>query len=198
MTPRSSLIYCHCKKLGGKSQKKQKALEYLKKMSGSIITLLTDFGVSGGYVGSSKGVILKINPDAKILDISHSIAPFDVWEGAFVLNGFYQYFPQGTIHLAIVDPGVGGKRPALLIKTENYFFLGPDNGIFSFIYEKEKVEEIITIKNEKYLLPQSVFYFSGERHFCSNCGLPFLRSKIGGVWRKNGKLFQIQNTRAEN
>lgn len=100
-----------------------------------VVTLVTDFGWDDHYVGVMKGVILAVNPDAQIVDISHSIPPFDIAAGALVLATSYHYFPKGTVHLAAVDPGVGGDRRAILAATENYFFVGPDNGIFTFIYD---------------------------------------------------------------
>jgi len=125
-----------------------------------IITLTTDFGQAGGYVGAVKGVLLRINPQIKIVDITHEISPFNVLEGALVLNSFYRFFPKGTIHLTVVDPGVGGKRKGVLIRTDDYFFVGPDNGIFSFIYDQEKVREMINITNLEYFLgkPSSTFH----------------------------------------
>ena len=102
-------------------------------MNPPIITLLTDFGLQDGYVASMKGVILAICPDAKLVDISHLIAPRDIRSGAFVLYTSYGFFPQGTIHLAVVDPGVGTERGAVAIRTRSCFFVGPDNGLFSFV-----------------------------------------------------------------
>lgn len=125
-----------------------------------IITLITDFGTKAGYLGALKGVILKINPEVELVDITHEVNPFDVWEGAWVLNSCYQFFPSGTIFLVVVDPGVGGPRKLLLIKSEDYYFVGPDNGVFSFVYEKEKILEMIHITNEKYFIgkPSSTFH----------------------------------------
>ena len=125
-----------------------------------IITLSTDFGQAGGYAGAVKGVLLRINPQIKIVDITHEISPFNILEGALLLNSFYQFFPRGTIHLVVVDPGVGGKRKGILVRTDNYFFVGPDNGIFSFIYDREKVREMINLTNSEYFLgkPSSTFH----------------------------------------
>jgi S-adenosylmethionine hydrolase len=125
-----------------------------------IVTLTTDFGQAGGYAGAVKGVLLGINPQIKIVDITHEISPFNILEGVLLLNSFYQFFPRGTIHLAVVDPGVGGKRKGILVRTDNYFFVGPDNGIFSFIYDQEKVREMINITNSEYFLgkPSSTFH----------------------------------------
>jgi S-adenosylmethionine hydrolase len=131
-----------------------------RKMNKKIITLLTDFGTKDGYVGAVKGVIKRINPQAEIMDVTHELDSYDVLGAAFTLNNFYKYFPKGTIHLAVVDPGVGGLRQPILIKTKDFFFVGPDNGIFSFIYQREDIVDIIIISNKKYLLaePSNTFH----------------------------------------
>ncbi len=94
-----------------------------------IITLLTDFGYSDYFVPSMKGVILSICPDATIVDITHEVPPQDVKRGAMILWACYKYFPKGTIHVAVVDPGVGTERKPIIVKSRNYYFVGPDNGI---------------------------------------------------------------------
>jgi hypothetical protein len=123
-------------------------------MKRPIITLTTDFGTKDGYIGAVKGIIKRINPDAEIVDVTHEIEPFDIWGAAFALNNFYRYFPQNTIHLVVVDPGVGSKRQPLLIKSADFLFVGPDNGVFSFILQDEEIVEIISISNQKYLLSE--------------------------------------------
>jgi S-adenosylmethionine hydrolase len=117
-----------------------------------IVTLTTDFGQTGGYAGTVKGVLLKINPYLTVVEVTQEITCFDVLEGALVLSSFYRFFPRGTIHLAVVDPGVGGKRKGILIRTDDYFFVGPDNGIFSFVYEQEKVREMVNLTSSKYFM----------------------------------------------
>jgi S-adenosylmethionine hydrolase len=102
-----------------------------------IITLLTDFGTQDYFVGAMKGVILSLNPDATIVDITHEIPPQDIETGAFNLLSCYRDFPKGTIHVAVVDPGVGSDRRALVIECGDQFFVGPDNGLFSWICERE-------------------------------------------------------------
>jgi S-adenosylmethionine hydrolase len=124
-------------------------------MKKRIITLITDFGAEAGYLGAVKGVILKINPSLQIVDISHQIKPFDVWEAAFVLKNSYSFFPKETIHLVVVDPGVGSSRQSLLILTKNYCFIGPDNGVFSFVYNEEKILKMINLNNSKYFIGKS-------------------------------------------
>jgi S-adenosylmethionine hydrolase len=98
-----------------------------------IITLTTDFGQADGYVGMMKGVILGYYPPAQVVDLSHEIAPQDVAGGAFVLYRSYTYFPPDTIHVAVVDPGVGSTRQALALVTERGLFVGPDNGLFTYV-----------------------------------------------------------------
>ena len=111
---------------------------------GAIITLTTDFGLADGYVAAMKGVILSINPDARLVDISHEIKPQNVAEGAFVLGKTYRYFPQGTIHLAVVDPGVGTNRRAIILRTPQAFFVAPDNGLLAGVLSDASPEATTT------------------------------------------------------
>ncbi len=101
-----------------------------------IITLLTDFGSTDAFVGSVKGVILDINPHVTVIDITHEITPFSIVEAALVLESAYSYFPKKTIHLAIVDPGVGSNRRPLLVSAGGFFFVAPDNGLLSTIFAR--------------------------------------------------------------
>jgi len=116
----------------------------------SIITLLTDFGSQDYFVGAMKGAILSVNPAAQIVDITHEIPPQDIEVGAFNLLAVYQDFPAGTIHLAVVDPGVGSARKPILIECGEQFFVGPDNGIFSWICEREGGGRAIHLTNEAF------------------------------------------------
>ena len=104
----------------------------------AIITLTTDYGTNDHLVGTLKGVILKINPEATIVDITHGVAPFDVLDGALTIGSAYSYFPARTIHVVVVDPGVGTERRPLLVTAENQYFVAPDNGVLSMIYEREQ------------------------------------------------------------
>jgi hypothetical protein len=97
----------------------------------SIITLTTDFGLSEHYVGAMKGAILSVNPRATVVDITHEVEPQRVDEGSYLLGGAWPYFPSGSVHVAVVDPGVGGQRGALVLATPHGFFVGPDNGVLS-------------------------------------------------------------------
>ena len=100
-----------------------------------IITLTTDFGYDDAYVAAVKGAILNINPEANIIDVSHSIKPQDILQAAFILSAAYRYFPKQTVHLAIVDPGVGSDRRGVILKTLSATFVAPDNGILSYIID---------------------------------------------------------------
>ncbi len=106
-------------------------------MKNSSIALITDFGTEDGYVGAMKGRILSICPSVNVVDISHDISPYNVHRAAFCINNCYPYFPDKTIFVAVVDPGVGTHRKAIVVKTSQHIFVGPDNGIFSFVYRRE-------------------------------------------------------------
>lgn len=130
-----------------------------------IITLCTDFGLTDHYQGAMKGVILGINPDAVIVDITHSIPEFDVLSGAITLNNFYSYFPPGTIHIGVVDPGVGGERKPLALEADGHYFIGPDNGLFSLVYKRSGKLNVREITNKEYMLPHVSSTFHGRDVF---------------------------------
>lgn len=106
-----------------------------------IITLTTDFGDSE-YVGAMKGVIYSVCPKARVVDISHWVRKFDVRHAAYVVHSTTPYFPKGTIHCVVVDPGVGTERRGLIVKTKEHLYLGPDNGVFTFLTDVQKIIEI--------------------------------------------------------
>ncbi len=99
----------------------------------AIITLCTDFGTKDSYTASMKGIILGINPKANIIDVTHDIPRHDITVAAFVLNGYYKYFPKHSVHVVVVDPGVGGHRYDMILRTKDHIFIGPDNGVFSYV-----------------------------------------------------------------
>jgi len=103
---------------------------------GAIITLTTDFGLSDAYVAAMKGVILDINPEAGLIDICHTIEPQNILQAAFVLSTAYQFFPSGTIHVVVVDPGVGTGRRAIILRTPSADFVAPDNGVLSYVIQQ--------------------------------------------------------------
>ena len=107
-----------------------------------IVTLLTDFGIEDGYVGAMKGAILAVNRSAAVVDLSHAVRPFNVLQGAFLLDSAWRSFPVGSVHVAVVDPGVGTQRKAIAFRAADHYFVGPDNGLFTFLGEplSESVE----------------------------------------------------------
>jgi len=130
-----------------------------------IITLYTDFGESDPYAAIIKGVILSINPDAKIIDVTHQIHAGSIQEGGLIIKESYTYFPSGTVHIGVIDPGVGGKRRPIAMLTNNYFFVGPDNGLFSVIIEMQDHAEVIHLKEKKYWMPKISPTFHGRDIF---------------------------------
>lgn len=130
-----------------------------------IITLTTDFGLKDPYAGAMKGAILSINPEAVVADITHLVSPGNVIEGALVLNDAYGFFPEGTIHVGVVDPGVGGRRMPVLIETERYAFVGPDNGLFGLVVRKENVRRVVRLSRKEYFLKKVSSTFHGRDIF---------------------------------
>jgi hypothetical protein len=130
-----------------------------------IITLLSDFGTRDPYVGSMKGVILSICRTARIVDLTHSIDRFSVSHGAYVLASVVSYFPVGAIHVCVVDPGVGTKRKALIVKTRRSYLIGPDNGVLMLAADREVIEKVIEITNSKYMLGEISSTFHGRDIF---------------------------------
>jgi S-adenosylmethionine hydrolase len=115
-----------------------------------LITLLTDFGDRDSFVASMKGVILTINPHATLVDLSHHVPPHSVEDASYLLKSCYRYFPNGTVHVAVVDPGVGSARRAITVKSARYFFLAPDNGVLSYIFDDEQPVEVREINQRKF------------------------------------------------
>lgn len=126
-------------------------------MANAIITLTTDYGTNDHLVGTLKGVILKINPYATIVDITHNILPFDLLDGALAIGSAYSHFPPKTIHVVVVDPGVGTERRPLLVSAQNQYFVAPDNGVLSVIFEREAASLVVRHANVQhyYLTPVS-------------------------------------------
>jgi S-adenosylmethionine hydrolase len=130
-----------------------------------IITLLSDFGLKDPYVAEMRAVILSICPEARIVDISHKIEKFNIRMGAFVLASAAPYFPLGTVHAAVVDPGVGTKRRPLIVKTERCFYVGPDNGLLMLAAQKESIHRVYHVTNPRYMLPRVSRTFHGRDIF---------------------------------
>lgn len=129
-----------------------------------LITLLTDFGNSDYFVGAMKGVILSTNPAARFVDITHDIPAQNIEAAAFILLAAHTAFPKGTIHVAVVDPGVGSNRRAILIEAHGQFFVGPDNGIFSYVCDEMK-PRIFHLNNPKYFRQPVSDTFNGRDIF---------------------------------
>jgi S-adenosyl-L-methionine hydrolase (adenosine-forming) len=140
-----------------------------------IITLTTDFGLSDHFVGTMKGVILGICPQAEIIDISNEIPPFETHEAAFALAESYSFFPPKTVHVVVVDPGVGTSRRPILAEGGKQYFIAPDNGVLSMIYSREKVR-VRAVTAEKYFLKDVSRTFHGRDVFA-----PVAAHLAGGV-----------------
>jgi S-adenosylmethionine hydrolase len=135
-----------------------------------IVTFTTDFGLQDHYTGTMKGVVLNINPEAHLVDISHSVQPFDVLDGALTITQAYRYFPSETIHLVVVDPGVGSARRPILVTTERHMFIAPDNGVLSLVYERESRLSVRHITSEHYFLQPVSSTFHGRDIFARVAG----------------------------
>jgi S-adenosylmethionine hydrolase len=118
----------------------------------AIITLTTDFGLNDHFIGAMKGVILGIAPEAQIIDISHAVQPFDILDGALTISQAYSYFPSGTVHMVIVDPGVGTARRPVILTGDRHMFVAPDNGVLSLIYDREERLSVRHVTAEHYFL----------------------------------------------
>ncbi len=168
----------------------------MTKRSG-IVTLLTDFGAQDGYVAAMKGVMLGLNPALKLIDLSHEVEPQNVPAGAFILEAHYRYFPAGTVHVAVVDPGVGSARAALACYAGGHFFVAPDNGLLDFCSGFSGVQAVrltqsrfwrgtisSTFHGRDIFAPVSAHLASGEplanlgEHFLLQRKLPPLRCEI--------------------
>jgi S-adenosyl-L-methionine hydrolase (adenosine-forming) len=134
-------------------------------VSSRIITLLTDFGTEDYFVAAMKGVILTRSPGSVLVDITHAIPPQDVRAAAFTLSAAYANFPTGSIHLAVVDPGVGSDRRPVLIETGAHLFVGPDNGLFSFVLDRVPEAQVRHLTNAAYFLPNPSSTFHGRDVF---------------------------------
>ena len=129
------------------------------------ISLLTDFGLADPYVGIVKGVILSVNPTASIVDITHEVAPQDLLEASFLIQAAYSYFPLGTVHVVVVDPGVGSDRPIVCVELNGYRFLAPDNGLLTQVFSEGDIERAVYVENENYFLQSVSHTFHGRDIF---------------------------------
>lgn len=136
----------------------------------SVITLTTDFGYRDPFAAEMKGVILSINPQAVLVDFTHAVPPQDVREGAFIIGSSYKYFPKGTIHVVVVDPGVGSGRRPIIIEADGHYFVGPDNSVFSYVLSYVKSMKAVHITNSEYMLSKDSPTFQGRDLFAPVAG----------------------------
>jgi S-adenosyl-L-methionine hydrolase (adenosine-forming) len=137
-------------------------MENLDRPGHPIITLSTDFGLADPYVGVMKGVILGINPQVRLVDLTHELSHHRLLEAAFILHSAFPYFPPGTIHLAVVDPGVGGDRRSMAIQDKAGFWIGPDNGLFSLVLKKHPEAKLFHLIHSEYFLERVSGTFHGR------------------------------------
>jgi S-adenosyl-L-methionine hydrolase (adenosine-forming) len=135
-----------------------------------LITLTSDFGLADHFVGVMKGVILSINPEASLVDLSHGVVAHDILDGAFLIGHSYRYFPPDTIHVVVVDPGVGSNRRPILATTVHHKFVAPDNGVLSFLYDSEESCEVRHLTNDRYFLKPVSHTFHGRDIFSPVAG----------------------------
>jgi len=181
-----------------------------------VIALMTDYGIDDGYVGFMKGVIAAITPDALVIDITHTIGPQNVLSGAWILASGYRYFPKNTVFVCVVDPGVGSSREAIALHAGDWYFVGPDNGLFSYIMSEQIIHAAVLLKNSAYHLPTVSATFHGRDIFApvgahiakgltgifSDLGPPLdpaslERLEVGGAVRDgttiNARIVQVDN-----
>ena len=154
------------------SATKRKALRAEREiaLTNPIITLTTDYGTNDHLVGVLKGVILKINPEVTLIDITHAVTPYDLLDGALQIASAYTYFPPRTIHVVIVDPGVGTERRPILVSGQNQYFIAPDNGVLSGVYEKEQNVLVRHLTSEHYFMQPVSKTFHGRDVFAPVAG----------------------------
>ena len=128
----------------------------------AVITLLSDFGWDDEYVAVMKGVILGINPRAQIVDITHGIAPQDFISAAYCIRSAYRFFPKGTVHVVVVDPGVGSSRAIIAVQVQGHTFLAPDNGILTLVLDEHSVDDIVRVTNDRFFLNPVSHTFHGR------------------------------------
>ena len=142
----------------------------MRKRPPGIVTLITDFGWGGEYVGALKGAILKVNPRCLVTDITHQINPQNILQAAHVLQNSFSFYPPGTVHTVVVDPGVGTERRALVLEKEGHLFVGPDNGVFSGLLSGKGKVEAYEIANRRYSLWPVSHTFHGRDIFAPAAG----------------------------
>lgn len=148
-----------------------------------IITLTTDFGEADYFVPAMKGAIYGVYRDVEIIDLTHQVPPQDVYAAAFTLMCCYRDFPKWTVHVAVVDPGVGSSRRPILVMTDEYYFVGPDNGIFSYIYQRENINRVVHLTEAHYFRAEVSSTFHGRDVFAPIAA--YVAKQVD--WRKMGE-----------
>jgi S-adenosylmethionine hydrolase len=169
-------------------------------METRLITLTTDFGYKDPFAGIMKGVIFGINPNARIVDLTHGVAPQDIRGAALALAYAAPYFPPATVHVAVVDPGVGTERRPILIEAEGNFFVGPDNGVLSLAVEGKKIARVVELKNERYQLTPRSATFHGRDVFApaaAHLSLGVPASDFGPARENHARIEWPEVVRAE-
>lgn len=166
-----------------------------------VITLTTDFGTNDPYIGVMKGVILNINPQIHIVDITHSIPPQNIHDAAFVIDSAFRYFPSGSIHVVVVDPGVGSTRRAIACQTETGCFVCPDNGVLSYVLDEDAPLRTVSVDNTEYCLPEISNTFHGRdifapiaAHLSRGVLLRDIGRAVNNLVRLKGSKVQITRT----
>ena len=169
----------------------------------SAISILSDFGTDDEYVGVMKGVVLSICPSVSIVDITHQIDPQDVHQAAYLIPSYYHYFPEGTVHIVVVDPGVGSQRDILAVTHGGHFFIAPDNGVLTLLLNTGKSDTIIRVDNTDYFLEPLSSTFHGRDIFAAvgahlSCGIELdalgTRTDVKDIVRLKGLNCRISQT----
>lgn len=155
----------------------------------SVITILTDFGTADEYVGVMKGVMLSICPSVSVVDISHQIEPQDIAQAAYLIPAYFHFFPEKTVHIVVVDPGVGSQRAILAVDFRQHFFIAPDNGVLSFLLSGQKSDTIIRVSNSDYFLEPLSATFHGRDIFAALGGHMACGTKLEAL----GARIRMQN-----
>jgi S-adenosylmethionine hydrolase len=160
-----------------------------------IVTLTTDFGTRDPYAGIMRGMVLSANLNARLIDITHEIPAQDILNAAFTLVRAYDYFPPGTVHVAVVDPEVGGSRKNIAVRTEHYLFVGPDNGIFGMVFQREKPVEIREIQHPPFVAERISSTFHGRDVFAPCAGYLSAGRDIAEVGQELKNVVQLKYPR---
>ena len=156
-----------------------------------VVAILTDFGYRDFYVASMKGVILSICPEVTIVDISHDVPKWDIRSAAYLLFCSYRYFPEGTIFVVVVDPGVGTERNIIAVKTRKYVFIGPDNGVLALAVNSDGIEEIYIVENIELFLKDISYTFHGRDIFAPVAAYLACGVNMEKLGRKSGKIKEV-------